>query len=127
MKEKVAPVRSPSSSAARKVLAHTIRTAVARRAQAAVPSCRLVIARYGSVGLSSPGSVDRLVEQRQAPHGPATVEDPGGFPFDVRLGEDGFDDLAHLAVADDGVGVPVDRQHRAGVGPAMAFQPSIGS
>ena len=50
MKEKVAPVRSPSSSAARKVLAHTIRTAVARRAQAAVPSCRLVIARYGSVG-----------------------------------------------------------------------------
>ena len=56
MNENVAPVRSPSSSAARNVFAHTIRTAVARRAQAAVPSCRLVIARYGSVGLSSPGS-----------------------------------------------------------------------
>ena len=105
MKEKVAPVRSPSSSAARKVLAHTIRTAVARRAQAAVPSCRLVIARYGSVGESSPGQLDRFVEQRQAPHGPAVVEDAGGFPFDVGLGEDGFDDLAHLAVPDEGVAV----------------------
>jgi len=40
MKEKVAPVRSPSSSAARKVLAQTIRTAVARSAQAPVPSAR---------------------------------------------------------------------------------------
>ncbi len=45
MNENVAPVRSPSSSAARNVFAHTIRTAVARRAQAAVPSCRLVMAR----------------------------------------------------------------------------------
>lgn len=53
----MAPVRSPSSSAARKVFAQTIRTAVARSAQAAVPSCRLVMARYGSVGLSSPGRV----------------------------------------------------------------------
>jgi hypothetical protein len=45
MNENVAPVRSPSSSAARNVFAHTIRTAVARSAQAAVPSCRLVMAR----------------------------------------------------------------------------------
>ena len=57
MKEKVVPVRSPSSSAARKVLAQTIRTAVARSAHAPVPSWRLVMARYGRVGLSSPGRV----------------------------------------------------------------------
>ena len=38
IKEKVVPVRSPSSSAARNVLAQTMRTAVARRAQAPVPS-----------------------------------------------------------------------------------------
>ena len=109
MKEKVAPVRSPSSSAARKVLAQTIRTAVARSAQAAVPSCRLVIARYGSVRRVVAGQVDGFVEQRQAPYRPAAVEDAGGFPFDVWLGQDGFDDLAHLAVADEGVAVFVDR------------------
>src|SRR5262249_60041508 len=56
MNEKVVPVRSPSSSAARKVLAQTIRTAVARSAQAAVPSCRLVIAKEGRVGPGAPGS-----------------------------------------------------------------------
>ena len=116
MNENVAPVRSPSSSAARKVLAHTIRTAVARRAHDPVPSCRLVIARYGIVGTVITGQLDRFVEQGQAPHGPAAVEDPGGFPLDVGLGEDGFDDLAHLAVADHGVGVAVERQHRAVVG-----------
>jgi hypothetical protein len=43
--------------------------------------------------------------------------DSGGFPFDAGLGEDGFAHLAHLAVDDDGVEVPVDRQNRAGVGP----------
>ena len=62
--------------------------------------------------------LDRFVEQGQAPHGPAFVEDAGGFPFDVGLGEDGFDDLAHLAVADEGVAVAVDRQDRPGVGAA---------
>jgi hypothetical protein len=84
-----------------------MRTAVARRAQAAVPSCRLVMARYGRVG---------DVEQGQAPHGAAFVEGAGGFPFDVGLGEDGFDDLAHLGMPDEGVAVLVDRQHRSGVG-----------
>jgi hypothetical protein len=64
---------------------------------------------------------NRLVEQRQAPDGPATVEDTSGFPFDVGLGEDRFDDLAHFPVPDDGVAVLVDRQHRPGVGPADRF------
>ena len=72
-------------------------------------------------GADITGKGDRLVEQGQAPDGPAAVEDPGGFPFDVGLGEDGFDDLAHLAVADHGVGVAVERQDRAVVGPGDAL------
>ena len=73
-----------------------------------------------------PGQGDRFVEQGQAPDGAAVVEDSGGFPFDVGLGEDGFDDLAHLAVVDHGVGVPVDRQDGAGVGPADGLPPVDG-
>jgi hypothetical protein len=65
--------------------------------------------------------LDGFVEQGQAPHGPAAVEDGGGFPLDVRLGEDRLDDLAHLAMPDEGVAVLVDRQHCSGVGVADGF------
>ena len=98
-----------------------MRTAVARRAQAAVPSCRLVMARYGQGGAGVAGQGDGFVEQGQAPDGAAAVEDACGFPFDVGLGEDGFDDLAHLAVVDDGVGVAVQRQDGAVVGAGDAL------
>ena len=67
---------------------------------------RAVIARQG----------DRLIEQGQAPHGPAAVQDARGFPSDVGLGQDRLDDLAHLPVVDDGVGVLVQRQDGSGVG-----------
>ena len=62
------------------------------------------------------GQGDGLIEQGQAPDGTAAVQDARGFPFDVRLGEDRLDDLAHLAVVDDGVAVAVDRQNGSGVG-----------
>ena len=67
---------------------------------------RAVIARQG----------DGLIEQGQAPDGPAAVQDARGFPFDVGLGQDRLDDLAHLPVVDDGVGVLVQGQDGSGVG-----------
>jgi hypothetical protein len=65
-----------------------------------------------------PWQGDGFVEQGQAPDGPAAVEYSGGLPTDVGLGQDRLDDLAHLPVADHGVGVAVDGQDRAGVGAA---------
>jgi hypothetical protein len=70
--------------------------------------------RQGRAGIAREG--DRLIQQGQAPDGPSAVQHACGFPLDVGLGEDGFDDLAHLAVVDDGVGVLVEGQDGSGVG-----------
>src|SRR5262249_5269356 len=59
---------------------------------------------------------DWFVEKGEAPDGAAAVQDACSFPFDVGLSEDRFDDLAHLTVVDDGVGVLVDGQDGLGVG-----------
>src|SRR5262249_14439101 len=67
---------------------------------------------------------DGLVQQREAPDRPTAVQDARGFPFDVGLGEDGFDDLAHLSVVDDGIGVLVYGKNRTSVGPRDGFPAS---
>jgi hypothetical protein len=65
----------------RKVFAQTIRTAVAHRVQAAVSSCRLVIARCGRVGESSLGSStgsSRMAGTTRSGHCPARPRSPTG-------------------------------------------------
>jgi len=66
MKENVAPVRSPSSSAARKVFAQTIRGGSAQRARggAVVPVGDRQVRQRGAVVA---GQGDGLVQQGQAP------------------------------------------------------------